>query len=52
MRVFARIELVRLVDRFSERAVAVDTVHTQGTRVVIGCEQIFAFHIDAGVDRP
>src|SRR5215471_1229053 len=51
MGVFAGIEAVRLVYPLADRAVWPDMVDCKGTRLVIGSEQIFAFPINAGVDR-
>src|SRR5262249_59336807 len=51
MAVDAGIERARLAHRLADGAVAVDAMHGNIARVVVGGEQIFAGPVDAGVDR-
>src|SRR5215813_9937821 len=51
MPVDAGIKLARLAHRLADGAVAVDAMHGDVARVVVGGEQIFAGSVDAGMDR-
>ena len=50
VRVFAGIKRIRLTHLFAESAVAVDPMHGERARVVIGGQQKLARQIDAGVN--
>src|ERR1700716_4419013 len=49
--VYAGIWLAWLAHHVAERAVALDAMHRDVARIVVGGEQVFARGIDAGVDR-
>jgi len=51
MAVDAGIEFARLAHRLADGAVAVNAMHGDIARIVVGGEQIFAGAVDASVDR-